>query len=92
MDNFPEDKEPDGDIMAPHHFYVGIIISWFGFMYIWPGYPVVGSVSAIVGLLIALDDVIEHSTGIITPLELLWRRVILPVVSTIESTRNREDK
>lgn len=79
----PED-EPDGDVLAPHHFYVGVIAAWFGFMFVWPHYPVTGSIAVLVGLLIALDDAIEHATGITTPLELLWVRIIYPLVSRIE--------
>lgn len=81
----PED-EPDGDSLAPHHFYVGVIISVFAFASIWPYYSLTGASMALIGLLIALDDVIEHATGLPTPLDQLWSRLIYPyVVERIES-------
>jgi len=40
---------------------------------------------ALIGLLIALDDVIEHATPFPTPLDLLWKRAIFPIVDRFES-------
>jgi hypothetical protein len=33
---FDPEEEPDGDALAPHHFYVGVALSLFGFASIWP--------------------------------------------------------
>lgn len=79
------EPEPDGDALAPHHFYIGVAISVFGFASVWPYYSLTGASMALIGLLIALDDVIEHMTGLPTPLDQLWKRVIYPIVLRIES-------
>lgn len=76
--SFPAEQEPDGDVLAPHHFYVGLLLAWFGFMFIWPTYPVTGSLSVLVGLLIAADDAISHALGVWTPIDWVWRRFIRP--------------
>ncbi|TKX79281.1 hypothetical protein EXE53_16700 [Halorubrum sp. SD626R] len=79
----PED-EPDGDALAPHHFYVGVAVAVFGFASVWPYYSLTGASMTLIGLLIALDDAIEHATGFPTPLDQLWKRVIYPIVSRVE--------
>ncbi|WP_245625970.1 hypothetical protein [Haloparvum sedimenti] len=75
----PEDV-PDGDVMAPHHFWVGILVSVFGFAFTWTYYSNVGAALTVLGLLIAADDVVEHATGFPTPLDQLWKRVIYPLI------------
>lgn len=79
----PED-EPDGDAHAPHHFYIGLIVAAFGFASVWPYYSVTGSGMALIGLLIALDDVVEHTTNLPTPLDQLWKRALYPAVRRLE--------
>lgn len=79
------EKEPDGDAHAPHHFYVGVLIATFGFASVWPYYSLTGASMALIGLLIALDDVIEHATPYATPLDLLWKHAIFPIVDRFES-------
>jgi hypothetical protein len=79
------ENEPDGDALAPHHFYIGVAVSVFGFASVWPYYSLTGASMALIGLLIALDDVIEHMTGIPTPLDLLWKHLVYPLVRKIES-------
>lgn len=81
------EKEPDGDAAAPHHFYIGVFVSVFGFASVWPYYSNTGAVMAIAGLLIALDDAIEHATPYPTPLDQLWKRVIFPIVDRFERRR-----
>ena len=81
---FDPEEEPDGDALAPHHFYVGVALSLFGFASIWPYYPATGAGFAFIGLLVALDDVIEHMTGFPTPLDQVRKRVIYPVVKEIK--------
>lgn len=81
------EDEPDGDALAPHHFYIGVALSVFGFASVWPYYSLTGASMALIGLLIALDDVIEHMTGFTTPLDLLWKRIVYPLVRRLESGR-----
>lgn len=81
------EDEPDGDALAPHHFYIGVALSVFGFASVWPYYSLTGASMALIGLLIALDDVIEHMTGFTTPLDLLWKRIVYPLVRKLESGR-----
>jgi len=52
---------------------------------LWPGgtwavYPLRWRALALLGVAIALDDVIEHAFGVWTPLDALFRRLILPVI------------
>lgn len=81
------EDEPDGDALAPHHFYIGVALSVFGFASVWPYYSLTGASMALIGLLIALDDLIEHMTGFTTPLDLLWKRIVYPLVRRLESGR-----
>jgi len=82
---FTPEPVPDSMILAPHHFYVGIIISTFGFFFVWKLYPRTGSLLALLGLCIALDDVIQHMFRVNTPLHYLWWYILYPIVKIIES-------
>jgi hypothetical protein len=77
---YPAEDEPDGNVSAPHHFYVGMALAAFGFMSVWPLYPVTGSSMVLVGTLILVDDVVSHVFGIPTPLDELWKRAIAPII------------
>jgi hypothetical protein len=77
---FPAEDEPDGDVLAPHHFYVGALLAWFGFMFVWPYYPEAGAAMTIVGTLVLIDDVVSHAFGVWTPLDAVWKRVLWPIV------------
>jgi hypothetical protein len=77
---FPVDEEPDGDALAPHHFWIGVAVAAFGFGSVWRYYPTTGAVMTGLGLLVAADDAIEHIFGVPTPLDTLWARAILPLV------------
>jgi len=77
---FPVEAEPDGDISAPHHFYIGLGAAAFGFASVWPYYPVTGASMAGIGLIIAADDFLSHAFGIPTPFDLLWKKAIRPVM------------
>ena len=79
---FDPGEEPDA--LPPHHFHVGVALSLFGFASIWPYYPATGAGFAFIGLLVALDDVIEHMTGYPTPLDQVWTRAIFPIVCRFE--------
>ncbi|EMA57562.1 hypothetical protein C470_14888 [Halorubrum distributum JCM 13561] len=59
-------------------------LSLFGFASIWPYYPATGSGFAFIGLLVALDDVIEYMTPYPTPLDQLWKRVVHSFVRILE--------
>lgn len=85
--SYPAETEPDGDISAPHHFYIGVFLSLFAFVTIWDLYPVTGATLTIVGLLIALDDILSHAFGVPTPLDLLWKKLLYPVLSRVERRR-----
>ncbi len=80
MGDFPAEEEPDGDVSAPHHFYIGIAVSVFGFVSVWDLYPVTGATMTVIGTVILVDDVISHAFGIPTPLDELWSRVIYPIM------------
>ncbi len=124
---FPADTIPDGAALAPHHVYVGLLLTllaiafvwddaarvepWvcavgvatatFAFATVWPFYPATGAVLALTGVavallpplgvqfwtsyawvgprglallgaVVALDDVLEHALGVATPLDWLW--------------------
>jgi hypothetical protein len=81
---FPVEEEPDGDALAPHHFYVGVAAAVFGFASVWPYYPVTGASMALIGVAVALDDLVSHAFGWPTPLDQLWKRAILPIVRRVE--------
>lgn len=86
MSNLGPEEEPDGAVLAPHHFYIGVAVSVFGFMFVWAGglYPKTAAIMTVVGLLIALDDALSHALGVSTPLDQLWKRVIYPLVRRFE--------
>lgn len=75
---FDPEQEPDGDATAPHHMWVGLAVAAFGFGSVWKYYPVTGSLMTLAGLLIALDDAIEHTFDVETPLDMLWKKLIYP--------------
>lgn len=79
-EDFPADREPDGDVMAPHHAYIGLGVALFGFMFVWPYYPETGAVLSLLGTFILADDVLEHAFDIWTPLDAFWKRVLLKIV------------
>lgn len=79
----PED-EPDGDVTAPHHFWIGTAVSVFGFWSVWQYYPTLGSLLTLVGLAVALDDAVEHAFNVRTPLDEVWKRVIYPALRRFE--------
>lgn len=80
------EKEPDGERFAPHHFYIGVIVSTFAFVFMWSGdlYPQTAAIMTIFGLLIAADDVVSHAFQVPTPLDTVWKRVIYPLIKRIE--------
>ena len=84
MLDFPAEEEPDGDVSAPHHFYVGVAVAVFGFVSVWDIYPVTGAALTVGGSLILLDDVISHAFGVPTPLDTLWSRLLYPIISRYE--------
>jgi hypothetical protein len=81
---FPAEDEPDGEVQAPHHYYIGLFMLFFGFTSIWPFYPATGATTAIVGFLIVGDDLLSHAFGVPTPLDLLWKKVLVPIINTVE--------
>lgn len=84
MVEFPAENEPDGDVSAPHHFYVGVAVAVFGFAFTWDLYPVTGAALTVAGTLILADDVLSHAFGVPTPLDTLWSRVLFPLIERIE--------
>lgn len=96
------DEIPDGDASAPHHAYIGWMVqavglgaAWFGFEYIWgSGYTTAGIAVTIagitlsgLGLLVAVDDVVEHATNLPTPLDEFWSRWLAPFVNRLDRRR-----
>jgi len=84
---FDLEEEPDGDALAPLHFYVGVALALFGFTSVWPYYPATGAGFALIGLLVALDDAVEHATPYPTPLDQVWKHVLYPLLRKIEKDR-----
>ena len=78
LDRFPAEAEPDGAALAPHHFYTGLAIAFFGFVSVWAYYPRLGAIMALLGLAIAADDAVSHAFGVWTPLDWLWNNHIRP--------------
>jgi hypothetical protein len=72
------------DALAPNHFYVVVALALFGFASIWPYYPAIGAGFAFIGLLVALDDVIEYMAGFPTPLDQVWKGDIFSAIKIIE--------
>lgn len=72
---FPAEDEPDGNALAPHHAYVGILLTGFAFLFIWPRYPTTGAALSLLGTLILADDVISHAFGVWTPIDWAWGKV-----------------
>lgn len=60
----PYEREPDEDRWLPHHALWGVLVFGVGW-YLWHpgGSPELGSLLALVGLLVALDDVLDHAIG-----------------------------
>lgn len=135
---FPNESIPDGDVLAPHHLYLGalatLLVVWMvsddrpggeawlvasavltamvGFLFTWRYYPPVGAAltlaglvvamtavlvrpywakyswvslrgAAVLALLVALDDALEHALGWPTPLDLFWKHWLYGVVSSL---------
>ena len=104
-DGFAPEDVPDSDTGAPHHAYIGgmgqvlgVAVMWFSFEYVWgTGYSVVGALLTLagvgvsgLGLLVTLDDVVEHSFDVPTPLDELWTRWLAPAVHRLDR-RNEGD-
>lgn len=84
LEDFPAEDEPDGDVSAPHHFYIGVVLSTFAFVSVWDLYPVTGAAMVLLGLAVALDDALSHAFGIPTPLDLFWKRALYPAIRRVE--------
>lgn len=72
---FPAESIPDGNILAPHHLYIGVALTYFAFKYVWPRYPRLGASLTFVGIGIALDDAVSHAFGVWTPLDWGWKEL-----------------
>lgn len=77
--DFPAEDEPDGNVLAPHHFYIGIIVASFSFLFVWPVYPVTGASGAILGTVLIVDDVLSHVFGW-SPISWVWKSYVRPHV------------
>lgn len=64
-------NEPDGDVFAPHHLYIGLVVLLLGYALAWPASPLVGAVAMFVGVVIMLDDALHHALGATTPIDQL---------------------
>lgn len=81
---FNPEPIPDGFVLAPHHFYVGVILATFAFVFVWWVYPRTGAALVLLGLAIAVDDAIQHAFNVTTPGHILWWRLLYPIVRFIE--------
>lgn len=60
----PDEEEPDGNRWLPHHALIGVLMFGVGWALWAPGgSPELGATLALVGLLVALDDVVDHLFG-----------------------------
>lgn len=78
---FPAEAVPDGGVFLPHHLYIGVAITIFGFAFVWDPYAEAGAVLTLLGIAIALDDAVSHAFGVWTPLDALWQVAIHPVIA-----------
>ena len=78
--NFPAEKEPDGDVNAPHHAYWGAFLCLFGFYFVWPYYPAVGAAMSVSGAFVVLDDVLNHAFGVPMPVDHIWKKYVYPKI------------
>jgi len=73
----PAEDEPDGEIGAFHHWWVGILGMVAGFVLWQPQFsPELGAAVAGVSMLVAADDYLSHALGIWTPLDALFKRAM----------------
>lgn len=63
----PHDREPDGNIYLPHHYWIGLFLL-IGGWFLWGTSPT-GRIVTVVGLYVVADDVLEHSFGWPMPLD-----------------------
>ncbi|PHQ44830.1 hypothetical protein DJ68_16340 [Halorubrum sp. C3] len=72
-------------VCRPHTTFTwGAALSLSGFASISPYHPATGAGFAFIGLLVALDDVIEHMTPYSTPLDQVWKHILYPTLRKIE--------
>jgi hypothetical protein len=76
LHRYPAEDEPDGDVLLPHHAYLGLIMAAYGFMFVWPAYPEIGATMAVVGTFVLADDVVSHAFGVWTPIDAGWKWVL----------------
>lgn len=76
-------REPEPFIpLAPHHAYLGIVMMIFGILMMLANWNIFSYLSTIIlGFLIFLDDLIEHTKTGDTPLRRFFEKVLLRVVS-----------
>lgn len=56
-------NEPDGDVFAPHHLYIGLAVLMLGYALVWPALPLVGAAGMLMGIVIVADGVLHHALG-----------------------------
>lgn len=75
MTKYPNEKEPDNNWKAPHHWHQGVLLMVISFP-VWSQYPKMGATLGLVGLLVASDDWINHALGVRTPLDEIFKQVM----------------
>lgn len=80
-DDFPAEDEPDGDVLLPHHLHIGLLVTAFGFLFVWPTYPQMGAAMTLIGVLVTADDAISHAFGVWTPLDWFWKKYLKQYIS-----------
>jgi len=81
---FTPEAVPDGAVLAPHHFYLGVGLAVWGFVLMWPWYPRTGALMTLIGLWVAVDDAVQHALQVTTPLGWLWHEALLPILYHLE--------
>lgn len=64
----------------------GLLVAFAGVVSpggMWSGYPLVWRAVAVVGVLVGLDDAVNHALGWPTPLDGIWMQYLYPVVSNL---------
>lgn len=74
-------KEPNEFVWnGPHHLYLGAFMVFWGALMIVQNYGAFSYIFAGLGVIIFIDDMIEHTVTASTPLRLLFEKVLFPLV------------
>lgn len=67
--------KPKGEFKGFHHFYLGLILAILGWLIAWFSSYSIGATLCILGVLIMLDDALQHFLHLDTPCAKLNRKL-----------------